>query len=527
MSALPEPSEQDPPSLFSKRRLRLIYLLVVAVAGVLLAYRLSEALNPLLLAAMFAYMLNPLVRILEYRAHLPRTAAIMLIYAVALLTISLGGAVSVRQSAVGFDKLLTKITGGWQIVPSAPARAPAAPAGTSATALIEVEATEPLAPTSFAQPLPATPGAAVAADHAADGRPVERQRRLVDVPVYGDGEIVRMQQSPLLGYLDVNQNGQIDPSDPEFSRESGRWRPTSRFAGIVRRVPGYLEDIKEQLEGRLPTSVERKELEKLADQVQSASASLASAGASIWQWVHESLFGGIARIVLYLVLVPVYTFFLLRGYDDIVRQVRGLLPGLHRDRIESIMGRIDRAVAAFFRGRLLVAILKGGITAIGLAIFGVDFALTIGLVAGILSLVPAVGPIVGMGLAVICGYGPDGEWGHRIVGSGVVFVVAEAVEAVLNPVLLGREVGLHPVTLLVSLFLFGDLFGLFGVLLAVPLAAIVKILGAEFILPELRLLAAEQPGTQVSGFFPVPRHLEGPRPSKASGAKSDDAISSS
>ncbi|HVY62153.1 MAG TPA: AI-2E family transporter, partial [Planctomycetota bacterium] len=124
----------------------------------------------------------------------------------------------------------------------------------------------------------------------------------------------------------------------------------------------------------------------------------------------------------------------------------------------------------------------------------------------------------GMGLATVCSYGPDGGWASRVIGAAVAFGVAETLEAVANPVLLGREVGLHPVTLLVSLFMFGDLFGFFGVLLAVPLAAIAKILAQEFVLPELKHLASERPGSPVSGFWTVPTALRPGPAAKALGS---------
>jgi predicted PurR-regulated permease PerM len=499
----------QPQTLFSRRRLRLVYLLVLAVATVLLAYRLREALNPLLISLLFAYMLNPVVRFLERRARMPRTAAILLIYAGVICGVAAASVYSIGKTAVGLDKLMTKITGGWQYAPS---ETVIERAGSPAPSGDERAGGRPTA-TASGGSAAGSPGASPEATTAvAEVGPLVpragRARRIEGLPVYGDGEIARIPGSPVLGFIDINGNGTYDLSEPEFTRETGRWQPTRRCAAFVRRVPGYLDDIRLELEESLPSLIGRQELGALADQVQSASSTLAALGAGLWGWVTENLFGGIARIALYLVLVPVYTFFLLRGFDEIVREVRGLLPGLHRDRIESIGARIDRAVAAFFRGRVLICIGKGAITAIGLSLVGVDFAVTIGIVAGVLSIVPAVGPISGFLLAVVCSYGPDGGWVARIVGSGVVFVVAEGLEGIANPVLLGREVGLHPVTLLVALFLFGDLFGLFGVLLAVPLAAIVKILCVEFVLPELRHLAAETRGTEVSGFFTVPAHLE-------------------
>ena len=461
--------EEKPQSLFSRRRLRLLYLAAIALAVLALAYRLREVLNPFLTALLIAYILNPAVQFLEWRARLPRTAAILSIYVVLAGVLAGASTYSIGKTAIGVDKLMTRVAGGWQILPSgiAPVTVTRTPA--------EIDAGLP-----------------------------DRGPRVPGFPVYADGDILQNPQSPLLGWIDVNGDGIREQDEPEFRRDSGRWRPTPEFLPIVRRVTGYLDEIRERFADRLPAHIERKEVEALADQVQSAASAAATAGRAVWAWITENLFGGIAHLLLFIMLVPVYSFFLLRGFDSIISTTHHYLPGLYRDRIESIVRRIDRACAAFFRGRFLICLGKGLAIWIGLHLAGVEFALTIGLLAGALSLIPAVGPVVGMALAVVCSYGPDGAWASRVIGAAISFGAAEVLEAVANPLLLGREVGLHPVTLLVSLFMFGDLFGFFGVLLAVPLAAIVKILGQEFVLPELRHLAAEKPGAPVSGFWSVP-----------------------
>lgn len=194
----------------------------------------------------------------------------------------------------------------------------------------------------------------------------------------------------------------------------------------------------------------------------------------------------------YVFLVPVYCFFLLLSLSDIQRIAASHLPGLYKDRIISIAVRIDRALAAFFRGRLLIAVAKGGLTWLGLWLLGVRFSFFVGVVAGVLSIVPFLGLIVGGLLAVAFAYDPE-SWGARCVGVAIVFGITETFEAVAYPYLIGRNVGLHPLALILSVFCFGRLFGLFGVLLAVPFACIVKIVFEEFILPEIRALAAETP----------------------------------
>src|SRR5207248_118833 len=113
---------------------------------------------------------------------------------------------------------------------------------------------------------------------------------------------------------------------------------------------------------------------------------------------------------------------------------------------------------AFFRGRLLIALSKGLLTGLGLWLVGVHFAFFIGIVAGALSVVPLLGMVVGGGLAVAFAYEPD-SWGTRCFGVLVVFLLAETLEMFVYPWLIGRNVGLHPLALILSVFCFGRLFG--------------------------------------------------------------------
>jgi predicted PurR-regulated permease PerM len=207
----------------------------------------------------------------------------------------------------------------------------------------------------------------------------------------------------------------------------------------------------------------------------------------------------------YVFLVPIYSFFLLLSLSEIQRIAADHLPGLYRDRIVSIAKRLDRSLAAFFRGRLLIAVGKGFITWLGLWLLGVKFAFFIGVVAAVLSFVPFLGAIVGGLLAVAFAYEPS-SWGARCLGVLIVFTAAESVEAAAFPYLIGRNVGLHPLSLILSVFCFGKLFGLFGVLLAVPIACVVKILFLEFVLPEIKALAAET----AEELEPVSKDLQGP-----------------
>lgn len=208
-----------------------------------------------------------------------------------------------------------------------------------------------------------------------------------------------------------------------------------------------------------------------------------------------STVSGLAGLISFLILVPVYTFFFLTGMGSIRQNFVRYLPGMAREKILKILKEIDRSVSAFFRGKILILLLKGLLTALGLWMAGVPLALPIGLLSGLAGLVPFAGFVLGIAASLL---GVGLEYGHLSLGRTAVilgvFGSVEVIEgAVLVPAILGKETGLHPVTVVISFFVFGELFGFFGVLLAVPLASTVKILATELVLPHLAAVAAESP----------------------------------
>lgn len=199
---------------------------------------------------------------------------------------------------------------------------------------------------------------------------------------------------------------------------------------------------------------------------------------------------------VWVVLVPVYIFFFLLEIDPMIRGTRNFLPGRQKERIERIAVEIHRTVSAFFRGRLTICLLKGGLTGIGLFLAGVPFGFALGLASGFLSLIPYVGVwfslLPALGLSWLEYQSPS-----NLALVGGIFAAIEVLEGlVLTPTLLGKEVGLHPLTVIVTLLIFGKVLGLLGVLLSIPLAAITKILAREFILPLIEEFAEEKPAPE-------------------------------
>jgi len=215
----------------------------------------------------------------------------------------------------------------------------------------------------------------------------------------------------------------------------------------------------------------------------------------------QRIFGGLLSVLGFLVLLPVYTYFLLFELERIHDFVRMHVPKRERDRVARIGQSVGAVIANFFRGRLLICLMKGLVLALGLTLLGLPHGFLIGIVAGFLALIPFVGPTIGYLLALLFAFqqrlDPDSSlWVHLALVSAV-FAAAEFLEGyVLIPKVLGDSLGLHPVAILVSVFVGGSALGLFGFLIAIPLAATVIILFKELVMPAVEDFAEEDSHTR-------------------------------
>ena len=216
------------------------------------------------------------------------------------------------------------------------------------------------------------------------------------------------------------------------------------------------------------------------------------AAEGVWSLVSNGVVS-LFTFLLFITLVPIYTWYFMVGYDDVIAKVKEYLPGAHKPRIIRIAGEIDAMAKAFFRGRLVIVIIITVLSTVLFLAFGVRYAFLLGLVAGLGILIPYFSIVAGLIPACLL-LAVDGTGGGAIVVFVILFFAIQSFEQYyLTPKLLGDAVELHPVTLLVGVFVMASLFGLFGALLAVPLTAIAKTLGREFLLPYFKSLASEKP----------------------------------
>ncbi|MCC8997132.1 MAG: AI-2E family transporter [Nitrosomonas sp.] len=187
--------------------------------------------------------------------------------------------------------------------------------------------------------------------------------------------------------------------------------------------------------------------------------------------------GGMAIVefMVNLLLVPVVLFYMLRDWDQLVKLIDEMIPRYWHDKISVLAYETDKILAEFLRGQLAVIVLMSIFYITGLWFVGLEFALPIGLIAGILVFVPYLGMIVGLTLATLAALMQFQDW-TGLIYVWVVFGMGQLIEGmVITPWLVGDRIGLHPVMVIFSLLAFGQLFGFFGILLALPVSAVLLV----------------------------------------------------
>ena len=177
------------------------------------------------------------------------------------------------------------------------------------------------------------------------------------------------------------------------------------------------------------------------------------------------------------VVTPVVAFYMLLDWDNMVERVDSWIPRDHLATVRQIATDVDLAVAGFVRGQGTVCLVLGIFYAVSLTLVGLNFGLLIGLFTGLIGFIPYVGSMIGLVLSVgvaLVQFWPEWQW---VAAVAAIFFAGQFVEGnILQPNLVGKSVGLHPVWLMFALFAFGALFGFVGLLVAVPAAAAVGVL---------------------------------------------------
>ncbi len=253
----------------------------------------------------------------------------------------------------------------------------------------------------------------------------------------------------------------------------------NQLTKLISKVPGYLEWITNEVVPRLSTlfgvELARPDPAVLKTMLGAHWQEAGGAVAGLLGYVTQSGTAVVAWLAN-LVLIPVIGFYLLRDWDALVAHIRDLLPRSLEPAVVRLAEESDEVLGAFIRGQLLVMLALGTIYSLGLWLVGLEFALLVGMLAGLVSFVPYLGFVVGIvvaGIAILV----QTQDPIQLLPVAAVFGVGQLLEGtVLTPLLVGDRIGLHPVAVIFAVLAGGQLFGFFGVLLALPVAAVLAVL---------------------------------------------------
>ncbi|WP_417816672.1 AI-2E family transporter [Tritonibacter scottomollicae] len=261
----------------------------------------------------------------------------------------------------------------------------------------------------------------------------------------------------------------------------------NQMIDLVQTLPQALSNLRDFAQDRFPDLFEE-------------NSRVREALAGLWSILQDKSMGllqtfvgsalSLLNVVVLIVIVPVVSVYLLVDWDRMVARIDALLPRDHAPVVRRLARDIDNVLSSFVRGMGMVCVILGTYYAVALMLVGLNFGLAVGFVAGLVTFIPYLGAIIGgvlaIGLALFQFWGAlegaDGEmirqgtdW-IRIALVAGIFMIGQMVEGnFLTPKLVGNSVGLHPVWLLLALSVFGALFGFVGMLIAVPVAAVIGV----------------------------------------------------
>lgn len=253
----------------------------------------------------------------------------------------------------------------------------------------------------------------------------------------------------------------------------------AQIAYLIQQLPVYLAWIQERVEPWV-----RDHLGAGADLIEVDQ--IAAIMREHWQQaggIATAVLGSISRSgmvvlgwIMNLLLIPVVTFYFMRDWDSLMHSIRELLPRRYEGTIVRLARESDEVLGAFLRGQLMVMLALGVVYSLGLWLIGLDLAFLIGMLAGLISFVPYLGSIVGVLAACVAAAVQFQDVLH-IAFVLLVFGAGQALEGmVLTPLLVGDRIGMHPVAVIFAVLAGGQLFGFVGVLLALPIGAVVMVL---------------------------------------------------
>ncbi len=266
---------------------------------------------------------------------------------------------------------------------------------------------------------------------------------------------------------------------PGFARKVGEVgaQVSPYLSGLEGRIEPLLTEVEARFGVVVPT-----DLRALAGEIPGYLQKLSpDARKAIQDWLGKLAGGGMDVVLsaLTVSLLPVFTFYLLRDWPGILGWVDEMVPPRHRPVVRSLATEIDGRIGSFVKGQLTVAAILAAVYTAGLLVAGLDLAITMGLLSGALFLLPYIGPIIAGVVAVGLALLEHGFDWHLFVVVGT-FVLAQFLEnTFLTPMLVGDRVGLHPLVVMIAIIVAGNLLGIWGLVVALPVTAAIAVVGSH------------------------------------------------
>lgn len=255
----------------------------------------------------------------------------------------------------------------------------------------------------------------------------------------------------------------------------------SEITLFSRGIPAYVTKIQEivfEIISRfeIPFPQDTSELSTLAiEKGRQLLPTITKASGQIISSVFSSTVSVIATI-FQLLLIPIIAYYLLVSFESIKSGAIELLPLYTRDPIIDKFCQIDQVLAGFVRGQLTIAMIMAALYSIGFVTIGIDLALVLGIVSGLLFIVPYLGTLIALVFAPIMAFAKFGDLKHVFYVLSWIALVQTLESYILTPRIVGRAVGLHPVVYIIALIIGANLFGVVGMLVAIPVAAVLRVL---------------------------------------------------
>ncbi|EHL99273.1 hypothetical protein HMPREF9103_01102 [Lentilactobacillus parafarraginis F0439] len=182
-----------------------------------------------------------------------------------------------------------------------------------------------------------------------------------------------------------------------------------------------------------------------------------------------------ANAVIIAVTVPVVLFYMLKDGNRLAPNIKRILPARHREQTMELLAAMNRTISKYISGQMIECLFVGTFTAIGYLIIGLPYALLLGVIAGICNIIPYLGPYIGIAPALMVSFS-HGGWMSLVYNIIIVLIVQQIDGNLVYPNVIGKSLEIHPLTIIIILLAAGNIAGLMGMILAIPLYAIVKVI---------------------------------------------------